>query len=127
MNRPILAIITVKTDCISVINTAKFIAEKQNRKLCVLAVLPRKEEASVRSETLKFLKAISQTLDVDIVIRYSNNLAISAAAHAKQCNPVHIFLENDNMFLENFMAIYNSAPISVVSNSFVITRSIKGA
>ena len=96
MNRPILAIITVKTDCISVINTAKFIAEKQNRKLCVLAVLPRKEEALVRAETLKFLKAVSQTLDVDIVIRYSDNLAISAAAHAKQCNPVHIFLENDS-------------------------------
>ncbi len=131
MNRPILACITPQAHCISIIEAAKLIAQELDTRLCVVTVLPVKESATLRAQKLKTLKSISKMCDVDITIRFSDNAYISIATQAYECNPMHVFMGEDNGFLNKFLSVYNQSPVSVVSQSMVFTvpstDEIKGA
>ena len=131
MKRPILACITAQPHCERIVNTAKKLALSLSTDLYVVTVLPIKETAQERAMKLKCLKEISENMDVDIIIRYSDNPVTSVAAQAKLCQPLHIFIGEDNGFLNTLFLEYNKAPISVVSKNIVFTipapEEIKGA
>lgn len=126
--RPILACITPQPHCANIITAAKTMAERLNCKLFVLTALPLKEQAESRAENLKILKSISDSCDVDIIIRYSDKPEIGLSLQAKELKPLHIFIGEDNGFLNKFLAHYNEAPVSVVSKNVVFTvPQTKGA
>jgi K+-sensing histidine kinase KdpD len=121
MKRPILACITAQPHCENIVSAAKKLALELSTDLYIVTVLPVKETAQERAQKLKCLKNISKKLDVDIIIRYSDNPASSVAAQARMCQPMHIFIGEDNGFLNKLFSKYNKAPISIVSKSIVFT------
>ena len=121
MDRPILACITAQPSCENVINTAKLMAERLETELIVVTAQPLKADAEERSQAVKELKRLSEICDVDIVVRYGDNTAQSIAAHAAKCNPLHIFIGEDNGFLSKFLSLYREAPVSTVQKEIVFT------
>ncbi len=126
--RPILACITPQPHCANIISAAKMMAERLGCRLYVLTALPLKQSAHDRAESLKILKSISDSCDVDVIIRYSDKPEIGLSLQARELNPRHIFIGEDSGFLNKFLAHYKEAPISIVSKNVVFTvPKIKGA
>ncbi len=120
-DRPVLACITAQPHCTGIVNAAKRLAEQLECELVVVTVQPQKADAESRAESVKCLKKISNECDVDIIIRYSDNPAASIATQAAECDPVHIFMGEDNGFLCEFSKLYGVAPISIVADNVLFT------
>ncbi len=121
MNKPILACITAQPHCAKIIGDAKMMAERLQTELIVATVQPIKATAEERANSFKALKQLSLECGVDIVIRYSNTPAESLAKQARECEPIHIFMGENNGFINRFISLYSEAPISVVSQNMVFT------
>ena len=121
MNKPILACITAQEHCAKIIGAAKIMAERLNTELIVATVLPIKATAQERAQNFKCLKQLSLDCGVDIVVRYSDTPAESLAKQAKECSPLHIFMGENNGFINRFVSLYSVTPISVVSRTMVFT------
>ncbi len=120
-NKPILACITAQQHCTGIIKAAKHMAQQLETELVVVTVQPLKMDAENRAKSVKLLKEISDECGVDIVIRYSDNPSASIAAQAVETEPIHIFIGEDNGFLNKLRSLYGFAPISIVANRVICT------